>query len=245
MGIYKDILSILRNQPDSIEIFGDTGTGKTIFAMEIVKDALSLGKKVLIIDTEKNYIEIPEDADYVYISNFWKVYSYIRENLFRQEILEFQAVNPETEEVVTQKKEIWSPKQDTHYDVIVLDSLGLSILGEFAQLNMKERGNILLQAETIAYFFKQYSQVHNCLVITINQPTSEMNIKQKRPFGDKSKFFFKEIWETQKILASPKSTKIRIISYRSRYFGDKTIIFNMKIEDSGDLYPKVTIGKVV
>jgi len=197
---------------DTLEIFGESGTGKTTFCKQVVE---SFDGKALYIDTEKNLLKAPEKCDYTYISDFKQLFQFI--------------VNLKD-----------------GYKLVVLDSLGLPILGEFASMSLNERGDVLLKAQAISYELKKYSQRNKALVIVTNQPESEF-AKEKghilRPFGDKSIYFFKEVWKTSMQFSTPSKTVCNVKAFRSRQFGRDTLLYKIIISKDGRRIENVGFGK--
>lgn len=184
---------------DTIEIFGDSGSGKTTFAREVV--ARYKDRKALYIDTERNILSNLDNCEYQYIPDFKQLFDYIM-NL------------------------------KDGYKLIVVDSLGLPILGEFASLSLQERGDVLLKAQAISYALKKYSYKNNALIIVTNQPESEF-AKEKghilRPFGDKSIYFFKEVWKTELQYSTPSKTVCLVKAFRSRFHGRDKPLYRITI----------------
>lgn len=190
---------------DIFELFGNSGSGKTTFAFEVIKEFVTRKKKVLVIDTEKNYLKAPEGIDYKYFADFDEIAKYV-ENI---------------------------PKG---YDLIVLDSIGMPVLGKFSKLDARGRGDILLKGEGICYDLKLYCQRNKSMAIVINQPESAFGksiYHISRPFLDKSIYFFKEIWKTRLSKQEPDITICKIEAFRSRSWGRKTLLFEMTIKKDG------------
>jgi RecA/RadA recombinase len=198
--ITESVLKIT-GEPDLIEIFGDSGSAKTSFCIELVKEAIKSGKKVKYIDTEKNLKGKLEGADYEYNPDFSTIFKIV------------QNLKP-------------------GYDLVILDSLGLPILGEFATVSLKEKGNFLLQAQAMSYMLKKYACNNKCMIFVTNQPESEFNKDRDhvlRPFGDKSIYFYKEVWKTEKVFSTPDVTTCVVNAFRSRNYGQGYRLFNIKI----------------
>jgi len=130
-SLYNDILELSGN--DTIQIFGESGTGKTTFALKVAQSFVKNKKKVLFLDTERNLIEVPKDIDYKWFPSFTSVHEFI--------------CGKDGKGGLGKGKE--------KYDLIIMDSMGLPILGEFASLGMKDRGEILLKSQEISYKLKQ------------------------------------------------------------------------------------------
>jgi len=199
---------VIEEVGDTLEIFGESGTGKTTFALHILKNWKD--GKAIYIDSEKNLLKAPENADYVYLSNFSDLYDFVM-----------------------------SLKDG--YKLVILDSIGLPILGEFATLPLNQRGDILLKAQAMSYNLKRYAQRNNALVIVLNQPESEF-AKEKghvlRPFGDKSIYFFKEVWRTSLAYSTPQKTVCNVKAFRSRKYGRDTPLYQIIIsKDKTEVVP--------
>jgi len=163
-------------------IYGNTGSGKSQIVTAIIREAVALGKKVAICDTEGNYSGnvrtwLQKNAKYDYTTNF--------DNVLK-----------------------WAQSLSKDLDLVVLDSLGAPVLGAFALANMKSRGDMLLRSEALAYLLKTYAQENNCMCLITNQPVSEMNkardfkgnLKEElEPFGGKTNFFWKEVLRSERI----------------------------------------------
>lgn len=101
---------------------------------------------------------------------------------------------------------------------------------------MKQKGDALLKLIAIFGSLKEWAYKNNGIVLVTNQPESEFNKAPNhvlRPFGDKSQFAAKEIWETIKESSNPGLTKSTIKAFRSRSVGHGKPIAQMKINDSG------------
>ncbi|ACV25366.1 hypothetical protein QIT38_gp26 [Methanocaldococcus fervens tailed virus 1] len=207
-GIKVDfsILEANLEDPDIIELFGDTGSLKTFIAFNWALEKAKAGNKVMYIDTERNMTKKQREllkssgCDYRCIINFDKLVEFITEKL------------PEG------------------YNYLVLDSVGLPALGKFAVANMRGKGNVLLNVQAILYALKDYCVENDCYALVTNQPTSEMNKTEyfqyggkkfivTDPFGDKGSFFVKEIYRTIIMEQKPNKTVVDVIAWRSRVVG--------------------------
>jgi RecA/RadA recombinase len=191
---------------DTIQIFGPSGSGKSSFAISVIKQMAAAGvNKILYLDTERNLMETPTYCDYKYLPSYRGLYDAV------------SSLKP-------------------GYKMVVIDSLGLPILGEFAKLSAREKGDILLGSQSISYQLKQYSKENDCYVIVLNQPESEF-AKEKghvlEPFGDKAKYYFKEIWKTRMSYSMPDKTGCIIEAFRSRMYGREKLLFSLAISNNG------------
>jgi len=199
------IKSIVGN--DVLEIFGNTGTGKSKLALHIAKVASEQGLKVIYYDTERNLSPSSEEdmgkIDYIYSPVF-------------SELRKFASSVPNA-------------------DIIIIDSIGFPVLTTFAKMNLKQRGDALLGMIAVLGDLKVWTYKNKSLAIVINQPVSEMGISEgdvRRPFGDKSAFAAKEVWETEIVKGENLST-VTVKSFRSRDMGYGTKIMEVLISNKG------------
>lgn len=193
---------------DVLEVFGDTGSGKSKFAMTVAREAIASGKKVFYLDTERNLTETDvkdlKGCEYKYTP-----------------IIE------EIDKIVQNLPKV---------DVVVIDSIGFPVLTTFARMSVKQKGDALLKLIAIFGDLKGWAYRNNGIVVVTNQPESEFNKGPDhvlRPFGDKSQFAAKEIWKTEIVERKPAHTNIHISAFRSRSVGHKTKIASMKITSNG------------
>ena len=214
--------------PDLIEVFGPSGSGKSVFAVEIMKSAMKdNGKDALFIDTERNVGSQDEidNADYVYIPEWRDIYNYCIGN---GSLL--------TDNSFGEKTHSGNDIQDG-YDVVVLDSIGFPALvqyGEYRVADDADQFKVFNELQVITGRLKQYAQRNDALVIVINQPKSDLsNEPDPGPFGDKSIFGFKEVWKTDKLSSNETKTTCDVNAFRSRQKGKDTTIYNVGITDNG------------
>jgi hypothetical protein len=197
---------------DVLEIFGDSGTGKSTFAFLIAYSALKAGKSVWWLDTERNLSQVLVQK----LQSFGNSFSY--------------AYTPIFYEIVQRVRNL--PKADLY----VLDSLGFPALSEFAVVDMNRRGDILLKCIAIMSYFKQACYRNNALAVIVNQPVSEFgrsNVGEDQlpPFGDKSIFAAKCVWRTYVVEMKPELTTIEIRTWRDRRYGRGKPLYRIKISD--------------
>lgn len=193
---------------DVLEIFGETGSGKSKFALTVAKEAVAAGKKVFYLDTERNLTE-----------------SDIRD--LKGCEYKYTPIIDEIDSIVQNLPNV---------DVVILDSIGFPVLTTFARMSVKQKGDALLKLIAIFGDLKAWAYKNNGVVVVTNQPESEFNKGPNhilRPFGDKSQFAAKEIWETKFMDRKPACTKSRISAFRSRSVGHGTRIADMEISSGG------------
>jgi len=212
----------LANGSDLLEIFGETGSGKTTLCNLLCEDAVSKKKKVLYIDDEKNFHTPPTKFDYILFDTFEKMYDY----------------------VIDIKK---------NYDLVVLDSLGLPILGWWAKSkDMRKKGDILAKCSAIAYSLKTYAIQKKAIVVMTNQPESSFmkdDVKdesQLREFGDKHRFFVKDSIRSSILQSKKGSTICSFKASKMRDFGKGEEIILLEITNdykrAAILIPQLKIG---
>ena len=131
------------------------------------------------------------------------------------------------------------------YGFLVLDSIGMPVLGSFAKASLRERGNMLLAMQAMLYHLKDYADRNQCWVLLTNQPVSELAVmdiedkwerkralEERPPFGDKCSYFVKEILKSELLYSNPSESLIRLTAWGSRTYGRGTEILKMKIKFS-------------
>lgn len=206
MNLYEKLVSIVN--ADTLEVFGPSGSGKSTFAFQVAKDALSLGKRVFWLDSERNLADVPqhEKLTYVYTPRFDEIMNWAR-NL---------------------------PQADLY----VLDSLGFPVLGQYAEASLDEKGRMLLKAVSLTQYFKIATYRNRALAIITNQPVSQFGKpgvpeESLHPFGDKAVYGFKEIWRTVPVELSETRTVCEVRAWRSRRFGRGKLLFRLTVSGEG------------
>lgn len=193
---------------DVLQVFGDTGAGKSKFCMEAAQQAIAAGKTVYYLDTERNLTKADIDS--------------LKGCQYR-----YTPVLNEIDDIVQHLPAV---------DMVILDSIGFPVLTTYARLSLKQKGDALLKLIAIFGDLKTWAYKNNGVAIVTNQPESEFN-KEKghifRPFGDKSQFAAKEIWKTKIEVRGANETKISISAFRSRSVGYGSKIAFMKITGDG------------
>ena len=206
-NILEYIRSYVNN--DVLEIFGDSGTGKSKFAVEVARQTIAAGKTVFYLDTERN--------------------------LSKEEVEKLKGCQYKYTPLISEISSITRtlPK----VDLVIVDSIGFPILTAYARMNMKQKGDAFLNMIAIFGDLKEWAYRNNSIAIVINQPESDFNKEPGhliRPFGDKSQFAAKEIWKTE-VTQRGSVTKSTIQAFRSRSVGHKTMIATMEVSNSGTI----------
>lgn len=210
MSLYDLTLDLVGH--DVVEVFGESGSGKTSFALLLISDALKKGLNVVYIDTEMNLDEKRVEAlkdkglKYYYMTDVDEIINYL--------------------------------KNEPSFDVLVLDSLGMPVLRKFALASMKEKGDMLLKVIAISGLLKSLSKKNHALVLVTNQPESEFgktiaSQDDLWPFGDKHVFDIKEIWRSAVVVRGKSSTVTKIYAWRSRKFPHGTDLLQLAIGSWG------------
>lgn len=192
---------------DTIQIFGNSGSGKTTFVLEVAKEAVEQGKKVVFIDSERNINEenFPENFQYFY--------------------------SPRLSDIINRCANL------PQADVYILDSIGFPVVTQFSLADMKKKGDMLLKCVTLTHFLKTATFKHKAIAMVTNQPQSafgkNIGLDERNPFGDKAMYGYKEIWRTYLESATENETICSIKAWRSRKFGRGKELFLLKITENG------------
>lgn len=197
---------------DLMQVFGNTGTGKTSLCTQLALDAIKKGKSVLYVDTEHNI----NDDQVASMKKAGVKYEYIKK---------FPKLCDEVKKL---------PK----YGVVIIDSAGAPALAAYCKSNLGGQGNILKSFIAMSSDLKDYATEYDSLVVVINQPESSMNKGDDdilEPFGEKSRYYYKEILKTDYVKRgrTTEQTSLVLRAHRSRSMGINTHICTMEISDNG------------
>ena len=231
----KKSTSIFDDIEDLIEfgvgqIFGDTGTGKTAFCRELAEKAADAGKKVVYWDSEGNMTR-KQRASMAEHKNI--------EYILDRDWEDIRRMLPVTGEDNRTGQSIYSktPKLKK-CDLFILDSIGVPVLGIYGDLKQNQKGEALQGMQGLVYRLGAWAEKNDAVVIITNQPTSEMNktkeqIAQGSPFGDKAKYFTKEILKIVIGERGEYKTVCHLLAWRSRSRGRGAMLGKVTISDKG------------
>lgn len=222
-GVVK-LLDIIYDlvEDDLVQFFGKTGTCKTSISIQAALEAREAGKSVYYLDTEKNISKKKKAA----MKKAGVIYTpYTPSNSTG----EFKTVN----DLIALHEFI---KKIQKVDVLIMDSLGLPVLSVFCEGRQNDQGLSIQKMINISKYLKSYANKNQSLVIVINQPESDMNKDPKterRSFGEKAEFFYKELWKTYFVEKTETKTTVVVKSYRSRDYGQGYALFTVEITENG------------
>ncbi len=124
---------------DVLEVFGDTGSGKSKFVHALALEGLKSGKKVFFLDTERNR----SSTDIAKLNGAYR----------------YTPVFEEIKKITQSLPAV---------DVVIIDSVGLPILTKFARMSMKEKGNALLDLIALMGDLKEWAYRHNGIAVVTN-----------------------------------------------------------------------------
>lgn len=206
---------------DVAMLFGDTGSGKTRICHSLALETIGNAGRVIYLDTERN-------LSGKQLEGLGPAYFY----------------TPVFEEI---KQRIRSLPPA---DLAVIDSVGMPILIQYSRMNMRDRLYAFLEMASMLGELKDWTYRNKALAVVTNQPVSEFEPDPKKadeprdPFGGKSKFVAKEIWQTSMVSRDRKATRLLLTAFRSRELAFGTVIAELAVTDEG-LQSQVKLDRVV
>jgi hypothetical protein len=186
---------------DLCVIFGDTGAGKTRTCFQVASDAISLGKKVMYIDTEGNLSD-----------NMKKTLERIGAHYIR--VMNHDQVSQHADRA-------------SGFDVIIIDSATLYITGLWSRLEHNKQMNLVQKLQGLYYMIKQKCAKDGVMALMVAQPRSTYGDEKKviSPLGDKAQFMSKVIIRiTCERASDGRPIKRALILFRSRDIEDGTLV---------------------
>jgi hypothetical protein len=219
---------------DVLEIFGDTGVGKTIFCQAVAEEASQKGARVVYIDTEKNVGR--KTRDRLAKLQGWKELRFIPGEGIKSQVKGpglYYLYTPSLQELSTITRNL------PDADLVIIDSLGMPVLVKYSRMKQNEQGHVLQEMIAIKGDLKEWAYRTGGLAIDVNQPVSDMNKTPQQireglwPFGDKSGFATKSVLRFWKIKDDEGKSVIEGKIHKSRDFGKGTKIVDMEITNQG------------
>jgi len=203
-NLYEKVISIVGF--DIFQIFGESGTCKTTFALELAKSAMKQGKKVVYIDTERNVTDIPNGIEYYYAPETEKISDFLR--------------NP--------------PKADVYILDSVGFALTGEIAEKGRKyiqdlIQRVQAWAYILKKQT--YRYKALALLINQPKSTFR--SENVNVEEVPPVGGKLIFGTKEVWRTSIAKMTAESTIAHVTAWRSRKYGRGRVLFEIKVSDAG------------
>lgn len=218
---FNKLLELVGNH--LIEIYSDTGNGKSRLAYHIATEAERSGKKVLYLDTEKS---LPVGYE-KQLKNYEIHTAKTALGLLRQLIDRIRRA------------------RDEDFNLIVVDSIGLPVLAALPEMSMRERGDAFQLMASLRFQMMGFAFEHG-LTIATNQPASELakvSIAGKEPkvaaneplppFGGKSEFMAKLILRSEAIQKAPSKSIFKLVVYKAREHGQEYEFARFSIDSKG------------
>ena len=206
-----------------IEIYSDTGNGKSRLVYHIATEAERSGKKVLYLDTEKS---LPVGYE-KHLKNYEVHTAKTALDLLRQLIARIRRA------------------RDEDFNLIVVDSIGLPVLAALPEMDMRERGDAFQLMASLRFQMMGFAFEHG-LTIATNQPVSELaqvSVRGKAPkvaageplppFGGKSEFMAKLILRSEAVQKAPKQSIFKLVVYKAREHGQEYEFARFTVDDKG------------
>lgn len=206
-----------------IEIYSDTGNGKSRLAHHIATEAERSGKKVLYLDTEKS---LPVGYE-KQLKNYEVHTAKTALDLLRQLIARIRRA------------------RDEDFNLIVVDSIGLPVLAALPEMSMRERGDAFQLMASLRFQMMGFAFEHG-LTIATNQPVSELaqvgvggnepKVSKNEPlppFGGKSEFMAKLILRSEAIQKAPSKSIFKLVVYKAREHGQEYEFARFSVDSKG------------
>jgi RecA/RadA recombinase len=150
-----------------VNLFGDTGVGKSKMAIQIAIDAANRGYNAYYADLEGNIHQtVIEDMIYAGVS-------YIPE---------------------ARLGKVRKTMKKAPFDLLIIDSVTHHITGMWFETNQHEHGKLLQEVQNFVFWLREKARERNALAVIISQPVSDFGGRSLSPMGDKMGFFCKETY---------------------------------------------------
>lgn len=209
----------------AVQIFGETGTGKSRLLAAICIEAQLIGKKVLYIDTEGS---LPEDV--------------------ARDLENYEYIGPDLDAMVERVR--LAKMQRDQFDLLAIDSIGFPVLTAYASLPLDKRLSAILTLTNVfadAVRFARASRHEDLpapekmnLSIVSNQPVSEfvtvtkgVEPEERDPFGGKLSFIPKLNLRTEVVERSKEKSVFNLVVHKARNMARGTVVAQYTINNSG------------
>ncbi len=206
-----------------VEIYSDTGNGKSRLVHHIAVEAERSGKKVLYLDTEKS---LPVG--------------------YEKQLRNYEVHTAKTAlDLLKQLIDRIRRARDEDFDLIIVDSIGLPVLAALPEMSMRERGDAFQLMANLRFQMMGFA-FERGLTIAVNQPVSELSYigvggKEPKvsegeplpPFGGKSEFIPKLILRSEAVKKSPGRSVFRLVVYKARDQGQDYELARFSIGKEG------------
>ena len=188
-----------------VNLFGDTGVGKTKMAIQVSIDAAKRGFTAVYADLEGNIHQSVVDSmveagvTYIHELRLGKV----RKALRREE-----------------------------FDILIVDSVTHHITGMWYETNQHEHGRLLQEVQNFVFWLREKARERNALAIIISQPVSDFGGRSLSPMGDKMGFFCKETYYLEQPNEKEPS-KGQMTVFKSRVLPKKLLVAEYETERVG------------
>lgn len=211
------------------QIYGNSGHGKSALCRAIAVACADEGRKITYWDSEGNITRDQRDE-----MESHKNITYI----LCRDWDEIRHMLPIKGEDKTGPSKYTNTPKLKDCDVAILDSIGVPVLGEWGDMKQNEQGTALQQMQGLAYRLTKWAEKNESIVILTNQPVSAMNktkaqIADLSPFGDKMKYFTKEILKIFIDKKTDFATICKLVTWRTRNSASGKVIATITISDAG------------
>ena len=121
-------------------------------------------------------------------------------------------------------------------DLLIIDSVTYPFWIQFASMNLKQRGEALLNLHAFLGKLKEWCVKNKKVAIIVSQATSELGAEreeERQPWGGKAFHIAKEIVKPELVYSEPNETLVKIVAYRMRRYGRGYEIADVLINNDG------------
>lgn len=198
---------------DVMQVFGDTGTCKSAFALYLTSEVVKYGK-VLYIDTELNLPSTPPESDRVKLLH----------------LMDFNSLSSWIRSLV---------KSSENYKLIVIDSITAPVESRLSELKLDEKGKAFQEMYALMYRLKYYTLMRKAFVLVINQISYDFSgsagseLDKVKPFGGKSKHLSKVALFSRLDKSTPELTKASFVVWKGRKWGRGKKLIEVYVSSKG------------